>query len=42
MRTPVHTGQFRRDTRRAKRRGKDMAKLRDVLHTNENVTDPMP
>ncbi|MDQ6868535.1 MAG: type II toxin-antitoxin system YafQ family toxin [Pseudomonadota bacterium] len=31
MRTPVHTGQFRRDTRRAQRRGKDMSKLRDVL-----------
>ena len=31
MRTPVHTGQFRRDTSRAKRRGKDMSKLRDVL-----------
>ncbi|MGH6835865.1 MAG: type II toxin-antitoxin system YafQ family toxin [Methylocella sp.] len=31
MRTPVHTGQFGRDTRRAKRRGKDMSKLRDVL-----------
>ena len=31
MRTPVHTGQFRRDTRRAQRQGKDMSKLRDVL-----------
>jgi mRNA interferase YafQ len=31
MRTPVHTGQFRRDIRRARRRGKDMPKLRDVL-----------
>jgi mRNA interferase YafQ len=31
MRTPVHTGQFRRDIRRAQRRGKDMSKLREVL-----------
>ncbi len=31
MRTPVHTGQFLRDTRRAQRRGKDMSKLREVL-----------
>jgi mRNA interferase YafQ len=31
VRTPVHTGQFRRDIRRAQRRGKDMSKLRDVL-----------
>jgi mRNA interferase YafQ len=31
MRTPVHTGQFRRETSRAERRGKDMSKLRDLL-----------
>jgi mRNA interferase YafQ len=31
MRTPVYTGQFRRDIRRAQSRGKDMLKLRDVL-----------
>jgi mRNA interferase YafQ len=31
VRTPVHTGQFRRDTRRAQRQGKDKSKLRDVL-----------
>jgi mRNA interferase YafQ len=31
VRTPVHTGQFLRDTRRAQRRGKDMSKLRGVL-----------
>jgi mRNA interferase YafQ len=31
MRTPVYTGQFRRDIRRAQSRGKDMSKLRDVL-----------
>ena len=31
MRTPVYTGQFRRDARRAKRRGKDMSKLREVM-----------
>lgn len=31
MRTPHYTGQFRRDVKRAKRRGKDMEKLRRVL-----------
>jgi mRNA interferase YafQ len=31
VRTPVHTGQLLRDTRRAQRRGKDMSKLRDAL-----------
>ncbi|MBI1868781.1 MAG: type II toxin-antitoxin system YafQ family toxin [Methylocystis sp.] len=31
MRTPVHTGQFRQDARRAQKRGKDMFKLRYVL-----------
>jgi mRNA interferase YafQ len=31
MRTPAHARQFRRDIRRAQRRGKDMSKLRDVL-----------
>jgi mRNA interferase YafQ len=31
LRTPVHTGQFRRDIRRAQKRGMDMTKLRDVL-----------
>lgn len=31
MRTPVHTGQFRRDTRRAQKRGKDMSRLREIL-----------
>lgn len=31
MRTPVYTGQFRRDTKRAQKRGKDMAKLRAVI-----------
>jgi len=31
VRTPVDTGQFRRDIRLAQRRGKDMSKLRDVL-----------
>jgi mRNA interferase YafQ len=32
VRTPVHTGQFLRDTRRAQRRGEDMSKLRGVLN----------
>lgn len=31
MRTPVHTGQFLKDTRRMQKRGKDMSKLREVL-----------
>jgi mRNA interferase YafQ len=31
VRTPVHTGQFRRDISRAQKRAKDMSKLRDVL-----------
>ena len=31
MRAPVYTGQFRRDTKRAQKRGKDMAKLRAVI-----------
>jgi mRNA interferase YafQ len=41
MRTPVHTGQFRRDTRRAQKRGKDMSKLRDVL-TLLIAAEPLP
>jgi mRNA interferase YafQ len=41
MRTPVHTGQFRRDTRRAQKRGKDMSKLRDVL-TRLIAAEPLP
>jgi mRNA interferase YafQ len=31
VRTPSYSGQFRRDVKLAKRRGKDMAKLRHVL-----------
>ncbi|MDX9897058.1 MAG: type II toxin-antitoxin system YafQ family toxin [Desulfofustis sp.] len=31
MLTPVHSSQFKRDVRRTEKRGKDMAKLRDVL-----------
>lgn len=31
MLTPVRSGQFRRDVKRAEKRGKDMAKLRQVL-----------
>ena len=41
MRTPVYTGQFRRDTRRAQKRGKDMSKLRHVL-TLLMVAEPLP
>lgn len=32
MREPSYSGQFRRDVKRAEKRGKDMAKLRHVLH----------
>lgn len=31
MLTPVRSGQFRRDVKRAEKRGKDMGKLRQVL-----------
>ena len=31
MRVPVFSGQFRRDTKRAEKRGKDMEKLREVV-----------
>ncbi|MEX6509095.1 type II toxin-antitoxin system YafQ family toxin [Jiella sp. M17.18] len=31
MLTPVRSAQFRRDVKRAERRGKDLAKLREVL-----------
>ena len=31
MLTPVRSGQFRRDVKRAEKRGKDMVKLRQVL-----------
>lgn len=31
MLTPVRSGQFRRDVKRAEKRGKDMAKLRQML-----------
>lgn len=31
MLTPVRSGQFRRDVKRAEKRGKDMAKLREIL-----------
>lgn len=31
MLTPVRPGEFRRDVKRAEKRGKDMAKLRQVL-----------
>ena len=41
MRTPVHTGQFRRDIRRAQKRGKDMSKLRVVL-TLLIAAEPLP
>jgi mRNA interferase YafQ len=41
MRTPEHTGQFRRDIRRAQKRGKDMSKLRVVL-TLLIAAEPLP
>lgn len=31
MRTPEYSGQFRRDVKRTKRRGKDMERLRHVV-----------
>ena len=31
MRLPTYTGQFKRDVKLAQKRGKDMAKLRDVI-----------
>ena len=31
MRVPVRSGQFRRDVRRAAKRGKDMSKLRELI-----------
>ena len=31
MRLPSYTGQFKRDVKLAKKRGKDMVKLRDVV-----------
>ncbi|MBW0002591.1 MAG: type II toxin-antitoxin system YafQ family toxin [Hyphomicrobiales bacterium] len=31
MRTPVRSGRFRRDVKRAKKRGKDLTKLRELL-----------
>lgn len=31
MPTPVRSGQFRRDVKRAEKRGKDLRKLRDLL-----------
>ncbi|TPJ48569.1 MULTISPECIES: type II toxin-antitoxin system YafQ family toxin [unclassified Mesorhizobium] len=31
MPTPVHSGQFRRDVKRMEKRGKDLAKLRELL-----------
>ena len=31
MRTPISGSQFRRDVKLARRRGKDMAKLREVI-----------
>lgn len=31
MRAPVRSGQFRRDVKRVEKRGKDMAKLREVI-----------
>lgn len=31
MLTPVRSGQFRRDVKRAEKRGKDLAKLRELL-----------
>jgi mRNA interferase YafQ len=32
VRTPSYSGQFRRDVKRAEKRGKDLSKLRLVIH----------
>jgi len=31
LRTPLRSGQFRRDVKRAQKRGKDMSKLRELI-----------
>ena len=41
MRTPSFTGQFRKDVRRAERRGKDLNKLRSVVQALCNGV-PLP
>ncbi|MEO6066068.1 MAG: type II toxin-antitoxin system YafQ family toxin [Lysobacterales bacterium] len=41
MRTPVRSGQFRRDVKRAEKRGKDTGKLRELL-TLILVGAPLP
>ena len=41
MRSPVYAGQFRRDTKRAQKRGKDMAKLRAVIEVLL-AAEPLP
>ena len=41
MRAPSYTSQFRRDVKLAEKRGKDLAKLRLVLHLLINE-EPLP
>lgn len=43
MRTPVYTRQFERDLKRLRKRGKNLAKLRDVVRTlvEEKPLDPL-
>lgn len=41
MRTPHYSGQFRRDTKRMQKRGKDVAKLRRILKLLID-DDPLP
>ncbi|MEJ7804619.1 MAG: type II toxin-antitoxin system YafQ family toxin [Telluria sp.] len=41
MRTPVQSGQFRRDVKRAEKRGKDTTKLRELL-TLLLAGEPLP
>ena len=33
IRSPSYTGQFKRDVKRAEKRGKDMSKLRNVIES---------
>jgi mRNA interferase YafQ len=39
VRNPVSGGQFRRDVKLAQKRGKDMAKLREVVQITLPITD---
>ena len=42
MRTPVYTRQFERDAKRARKRGKDLDKLKKIARTLIEGTKPDP